>query len=202
MHELLSTPERVKILEEVLQKNAVGVEEVSRKLGVSKGLVSKTLHLLLKHGIAVKKGRKFHIIDSPKTRELKRFLNFIVLSEKLKGLKEDWILALGIYGSFASGENREDSDIDVWVFAKREELIKSARLKKRISELTGRDADLIVLTPSRISRLQKEDPIFYYSLVYGSMVIWGERLDRLQPLLRAGPAEKSASIQREGVAEH
>lgn len=125
-----------------------------------------------------------------------------MLSERLKGLKEDWMLGLGVYGSFASGENREDSDIDVWVFARKEELLKSARLKRKISELTDREVDLIVLTPSRLSRLQKEDPIFYYSLVYGSIVIWGERLDRIQSLLRAGSAEKSSAFQRESVAEH
>ncbi|NJF24984.1 nucleotidyltransferase domain-containing protein [Thermococcus sp. Bubb.Bath] len=202
MHELLSTRERVKILQEVLQRRVVGVEEVAEKLGLSKGLVSKTLRLLVKHGVALKQGRKFRILNNPKTRELKRFLNFIILSEKLKGLKEDWALGLGIYGSFASGENREDSDIDVWVFAKREELIKSARLKRRITELTGREVDLIVLTPSRLSKLQKEDPVFYYSLVYGSMIIWGERLDRLQSLRGARSAEKSTPVQREGLAEH
>lgn len=202
MHELLSTPERVRILEEVLPKSTVGVEEVARKLDVSKGLVSKTLPPSRKARDRREKGRKFHILDTPKTRELKRFLNFIVLSERLKGLKEDWMLGLGVYGSFASGENREDSDIDVWVFARKEELLKSARLKRKISELTDREVDLIVLTPSRLSRLQKEDPIFYYSLVYGSIVIWGERLDRIQSLLRAGSAEKSSAFQRESVAEH
>ncbi|ASJ09569.1 nucleotidyltransferase [Thermococcus siculi] len=202
MHELLSTRERVRILEEVLQKNIVGVEEVAKKLGVSKGLVSKTLQLLVKHGIAVKAGRRFRILNMPKTRELKRFLNFMMLSEKLEGLREDWMISLGIYGSFALGENMEESDIDVWVLARRDELIKSARLKRKIAELTGREVDLIVLTPSRIARLRKEDPVFYYSLVYGSMVIWGERLDRVQSLRGEKPAEKDSSIQREGIAEH
>jgi predicted nucleotidyltransferase/biotin operon repressor len=202
MYELLSTPERIMILEEVLERNTVGVEEVAKKLHVSKGLVSKTLRLLVKHGFAIKKGRRFHIIDTPKTRELKRFLNFIVLSEKLKEVREDWMLGLGVYGSFASGENREDSDIDVWVFAKREELLKSAKLKRKIAELTGREVDLIILTPSRMARLRREDPVFYYSLVYGSMAIWGERLDRIQPLRGEKPAEKGSAFQRESVAEH
>lgn len=73
MHELLSTPERVRILEEVLPKSTVGVEEVARKLDVSKGLVSKTLHLLVKHGIAAKKGESSTSLTLLKLGSLRGF---------------------------------------------------------------------------------------------------------------------------------
>ncbi|CUX77521.1 nucleotidyltransferase domain-containing protein [Thermococcus chitonophagus] len=179
MHELLSTKERIKILSYVLELEIVGVEETAKKLGISKGLVSKVFHMLEKEGIAKKKGGKFRILDSPKTRELKRFLNFLILYPKLSQLKEDWIKSLGVYGSFSRGENRRDSDVDIWIYAEKEDIMKSAKLQRKLRDVLERNVDLLVLTPEKVKRLKKDDPIFYYSLVYGSMIIWGESLERL-----------------------
>ncbi|MCD6372507.1 MAG: nucleotidyltransferase domain-containing protein [Thermococcus sp.] len=202
MHELVSTPERIKVLRYVLERHRVGVEETARATGLSKGLVSKTLRLLVEYGMAEKSGRSFRILNVPKTRELKRFINFLFLSKKLEPLKEEWTLALGIYGSFATGENTPESDLDVWVFVKRLSIAKSASLKKKIEKATEREANLLVLTPERLRKLRDEDPVFYYSLAYGSMVIWGEGLERLQAVSRTKPAEKGASFCGERVVEH
>ncbi|WP_297487324.1 hypothetical protein [Thermococcus sp.] len=103
MHKLLSTEKRTKVLRYVLERRLVGVEEVANATGLSKGLVSKTLSLLARYGIAKKEGRNFKILETPQKRELKRFLNFVTLYPKLKDLKEDWIISLGVYGSFARG---------------------------------------------------------------------------------------------------
>lgn len=100
----------------------------------------------------MKKGRKFYIFDIFKIWEFKRFLNFIVFLERFKGFKEDWMFGFGVYGSFVFGENREDSDIDVWVFVRKEELLKFVRLKRKIFELMDREVDLIVLMLLRLLR--------------------------------------------------
>jgi len=179
MHELLSTKERIKILSYVLELEIVGVEETAKNLGVSKGLVSKVLHMLEKEGIAKKEDRKFRIFDSPKTRGLKRFLNFLILYPKLSQLKEDWIKSLAVYGSFSRGENKKDSDVDIWIYTEREDIMRTAKFQRKLQDALERKVDLLVLTPEKVERLKKEDPIFYYSLVYDSMIIWGESLEQL-----------------------
>ncbi|EEB73071.1 nucleotidyltransferase family protein [Thermococcus sp. AM4] len=165
---------------------------------MSKGLVSKTLNLLTKYGIAEKKGRRFVILQTPKTRELKRFLNFVVLSGKLEPLKEDWVLALGVYGSFARGENTDKSDLDVWILVEKPSILKTASLQRKIETATGREVDLLVLTPKRVKALRENDPVFYYSLAYGSMIIWGESLERIRDVPSKEPAEKDYTLTRKG----
>ena len=201
MFELISTPERVRILTYALERKAVGVEETARATGLSKGLVSKTLNLLTKYGIAEKRGRKFVILQTPKTRELKRFLNFVVLSGKLEPLKEDWVLALGVYGSFARGENTDKSDLDVWILVEKPSILKTASLQRKIETATGREVDLLVLTPKRVKALRENDPVFYYSLAYGSMIIWGESLERIRDVPPKEPAEKDYTLAGEGPAK-
>jgi len=201
MFKLISTSERVRILTYVLERKAVGVEETARATGLSKGLVSKTLNLLIKYGVAEKRGRRFVIHLTPKTRELKRFLNFVVLSEKLEPLREDWILALGIYGSFARGENTDKSDLDVWILVEKPSILRTASLRRKIETVTGREVDLLVLTPKRVKALRENDPVFYYSLAYGSMIIWGESLERIRDVPSKEPAEKGYTLTREGPAE-
>ena len=201
MFELISTPERVKILTYALERKAVGVEETARATGLSKGLVSKTLNLLTKYGVAEKRGRRFVIRLTPKTRELKRFLNFVMLSGKLEPLKEDWVLALGVYGSFARGENTDKSDLDVWILVEKPSILKTASLQRKIETATGREVDLLVLTPKRVKALRENDPVFYYSLAYGSMIIWGESLERIRDVPSKEPAEKDYTLTREGPAK-
>ena len=202
MHELLSTGERIKVLHYVLERDTVGVEEVANATGLSKGLVSKTLSLLVKYGMAKKDGRKFKILETPQKRELKRFLNFVTLYPKLKALKEDWIISLGVYGSFARGENRPESDLDVWVFTKNPGISRSARLKREIELAVGREVNLLLLTPKRLNALRENDPVFYYSLVYGSLVIWGDPLDRISGLRGEGTAQKGGALKGERTVEH
>ena len=103
MHELLSTEERIKVLQYALECRIVGVEEVAKVTRLSRELVSKTLSLLAKYGIAEKERRKLRIPEIPQKRELKRFLNFITLYPKLRALKEDWVVSLGLYGELREG---------------------------------------------------------------------------------------------------
>ena len=76
-------------------------------------------------------------------------------------------------GSFARGENRPESDLDVWVLTRSPKISRSAKLKREIELAVGREVNLLPLTPKRLKILKENDPVFYYSLVYGSMVIRG-----------------------------
>lgn len=179
--DIISTPERVKILDYILEDptRRISVTGVARELNLSKGLVSQYLHMLRESNISVKvEDKRFHInAENPSVRALKILLNLNKLNidkiQKIKGLK-----GIGMYGSWAKGTNTKESDVDIWIKVKKhpseEKIAKaSAELGKRI----GYDVRILVLSPERIERLKKEDPIFYHSLVFGSISLWGEELE-------------------------
>ena len=74
--ELLSTKERVKILEFVLYKGGqVTVSGVAHSLKVSKGLVSKFFHILKREKILKKAKNRFLVIDHINTKTIRILLN-------------------------------------------------------------------------------------------------------------------------------
>ncbi|WP_206205812.1 nucleotidyltransferase domain-containing protein [Thermococcus sp. Bubb.Bath] len=174
IHRIASTEKRERILEYILEKDEFGVEDVSDALGISKGLVSLYLKELLGLGLVDKKGRKFFLKSGAELRETKRFLNFWALRDKILPLREEWMLALGIYGSFARGENRLESDLDVWVLVEKNDPLRMMELKEKIETVTGREVDLLVLTKEKLARLKEENPYLYWSIKLSSIVLWGD----------------------------
>lgn len=75
--------------------------------------------------------------------------------ELVKICKQNDILKIGVFGSFAKGEFTEDSDIDLLVeFGKPKSLLKFVKLERQISEILGRKVDL--LTEASISPYLRE----------------------------------------------
>ena len=174
--ELFKTEERAEILRSVMFGSSSSVAEVSRATGVSKGLVSRYLHLLEMHGLLQKEGRKYSPRDSAHSRAIKLLLNLEKMD--LSALIPDSVKDLGIYGSWARGTNHQDSDLDVWIKADslppENEL---ARLQRDLSLQTDSEVNLIVLTPDKLERLQIEDRPFYNSLMMNSVTLKGEPLE-------------------------
>ncbi|MFA4640709.1 nucleotidyltransferase family protein [Pyrococcus kukulkanii] len=83
-----------------------------------------------------------------------------------------------MYGSFSRGENKEGSDVDIWIYTQEEDMIRVAKFQRKLRDTLKREVNLLVLTPKN-RKTKKEDPIFYYSLIYGSIIIWGENLRQL-----------------------
>lgn len=108
------------------------------------------------------------------------FFNIKKLVDKnvIRRLKKLEAIGCGIYGSCANGTNHEESDIDIWIKVdKHPGEAKVATVSNEIRKLLGRNVQILVLTPERIERLKKEDPIFYYSLVFGSIRLYGEGIE-------------------------
>ncbi|MEW6069249.1 MAG: nucleotidyltransferase domain-containing protein [Candidatus Thermoplasmatota archaeon] len=171
--------ERQKILKFILDNPAakIGVRKLARELRISPAHVSRTLKILAKQKLF--KNKKLDM-DSARIRILKTFFNIEKLHrekipEKLKDLAP---LGAGIYGSWANGTNYEDSDVDIWIKVdKHPEELKIATISTELRKKLGKNVQILVLTPERIKRLKKEDPIFYYSLVFGSIKIYGETIE-------------------------
>lgn len=177
---IFSRRQREEILAHMLGNPSKGyrVREIAKEFKVSVGSVSQFLSLLRKIRIMKRKGDVFFInTGNPLVRAIKIVLNVAELDvsplKRIPGL-----LGIGLYGSWANGTNREDSDIDIWIKVKKkvsEEII--ARASSQLNRKTKHKAQLMVLDSEKSESLKKEDPIFYYSLVYGSVVLHGESLE-------------------------
>jgi predicted nucleotidyltransferase len=75
------------------------------------------------------------------------------------------VSSLAVFGSFARGEARSDSDLDLLVsFAARIGLLGMVALERELSELIGRKVDLqteAALSPYIKDRILKERQIIY-----------------------------------------
>ena len=174
IHRIASTERRERILEHIVEMDEFEIKDVAKALNVSKGLVSLYFNELIEIGLVRKKGRKFALASGPELRETKRFLNFWNLRESTLPLREDWIKALGVYGSFARGENGKDSDVDIWIFVEDNDPLKLMEFQEKLEKALGREVDLLVLTKNKLARIKKENPYLYWSIKLSSLVLWGD----------------------------
>jgi predicted nucleotidyltransferase len=175
---LFSTEERVRILNEVIFRlGPISVNEVAREAHVSKGLVSKYLNQLVKDNILEKKDGKFHVRDNINTKAVKILLNLSRFDTDLFE-RYDFVKGAGVYGSLVKGSNSEESDIDLWILT---EMTSEESLATLTSELRGTFGDVrpLYLTKEKLELLKEADPLFYHSLIFGSITIHGGDLEEV-----------------------
>jgi len=82
-----------------------------------------------------------------------------LIREHMSELRNDYMVyRLGIFGSFARGEETESSDIDILVeFSESVDLFHFIRLQYFLSELLGRKIDLV--TPDALKPMIKDQII-------------------------------------------
>jgi hypothetical protein len=72
---------------------------------------------------------------------------------------------VAIFGSYARGEEKPGSDIDIMVeFAERKSLLDLVRIEREISEVLGVKVDLLTeksISPYLIDRIKKDMEIIY-----------------------------------------
>ena len=109
------------------------------------------------------------------TRTMKILMNVFSLDFEMP--KDINIEGIGVYGSYAKGTNTSDSDIDIWIkSAKQPDEEKIAKFNSDLRRKLG-NVKLLILTEDRIERLKKDDPVFYYSLLYGSIILKGDNIE-------------------------
>ena len=174
MESLFSTSQRIKILEAVIfRTGSVSVNSIASQLGLSKGLVSKYFQILLKEQILKKEKGKLVADDNASVKAVKILLNLEGIDTRIFS-KYSFVTAVGLYGSCARGENTEESDVDLWVRVKDVEETKIASLTSEINKKI-RNAKLLFLNDKKIEKLRKEDIMFYHSLSFGSIILYGDK---------------------------
>lgn len=178
---LFSTVERIITIEYVLSNPSqkFSVRKLARTLKLSPSHISKILKQLSKMKIIE---NNVVNLKNPITRILKIFFNIEKLEEisliKFSKKTIPKLLGIGIYGSWADGTNYEDSDLDIWI--KSSEPIKeknTAKLNSYLIRKLGREVTLLSLWPEKIEILRKKDEVFYHSLTFGSIVLFGEKTE-------------------------
>ncbi|MBU4501225.1 MAG: nucleotidyltransferase domain-containing protein [Nanoarchaeota archaeon] len=175
---IFSTKERLEIVNFVIYKTeSLNVNKVASELKLSKGLVSKFFDILIKEGILKRTENKFQTRDNNNTQAIKIMLNLENFNTKIFK-KYNFIKSVGLYGSFVKGKNTEESDIDLWILIEK---TKEENLAKLTNDLKKKykDAKPLYLTKEKLKILKKEDTIFYYSLFFGSIIIYGEELETI-----------------------
>jgi predicted nucleotidyltransferase len=185
--ELFKTEERAKILRYVMFRSSFSVSEVSRAAGVNKGLVSRYLHILDNQGLLERDGRRYALLDGALPRVVRLLLNLEKLDLPTLGMGPfdgtEGLKGLGLYGSWASGTNRLDSDLDVWISADSLPDEKGlSRLQRDLSLRAGTEVNLLVINQQKLAELKLNDPPFYNSLIMNSLTIKGKPLEEGESL--------------------
>lgn len=170
LNEIFSSNERIKILEEVLVSERIRVGELSKKLKISKGLLSKYLEILVKEKILSRKGNEFSLQDNLNVKGIK----ILMTLRRFEGVfsKYKFVVAAGLYGSGAKGTNQRESDFDIWVKIRKASNEEKAKLGSEIRKKVE-NVSILFLDEAKIEDLKKNDKVFYSSLFFGSIVIYG-----------------------------
>jgi len=174
MESLFSTSQRIKILGAVIfRTGSVSVNNIASQVGLSKGLVSKYFQILLKEQILKREKGNLVVVDNASVKAVKILLNVRRIDTRIFG-KYPFVTAVGLYGSCARGENTEDSDVDLWVRVKD---VGETRIASLTSEINKKikNAKLLFLSDKKIEKLRKEDIMFYHSLSFGSIILYGDK---------------------------
>ena len=173
MDKLFSTEKRVEILKEIIYScSELSVNVIAKRLKLSKSFVSKYFDILVDYGILKKVKLKFVVQDIASVRGIKILLNLNKFDLKIFK-KYKFVDSVGLYGSCAKGTNNNESDVDLWIKISR-------ALSRDLAGLTAGlrkqcpDLNVLILTDKKISSLKKEDNLFYSSLYFGSIVLYGD----------------------------
>lgn len=173
MEDIFSTKDRINILKNIIYtNNPISVNLIAKNLKISKGLVSKYFAVLLRYGVTKKNNGKYIIVNSHITKAIKILLNVFNIDIKIFK-KFDFVESVGLYGSCAKGENSEDSDVDIWIKIKDVNDEKLAALTSLLNKKI-KNIKLLFLTDKKIEKIKKEDEIFYHSLAFGSIILYGD----------------------------
>ncbi|TFH15107.1 ArsR family transcriptional regulator [Candidatus Bathyarchaeota archaeon] len=174
---VFSTPERVLILNHIIfETESINVNQIANETKTSKGLVSKYLKILKEEDILKKTDQTYQVIPSSASKAVKILLNLSKIDCRIFQ-ETPAIISAGLFGSAVNGANTKESDIDIWILHNQISPEGLSKITKRL--LVIGDTKPVYLTIDKVNELRERDPVFYYSLIFGSIVLYGEHLDAL-----------------------
>ncbi len=175
---LFKSEDRIRILRFVSLHDTVSVHSVSNETGVSKGLASLYLNILVNYGLLSRSGRVFQKRNTDLWNVVKLLQNLDLLTHALR--LPPWARGIGIYGSWARGTNTSESDLDIWVLVDNydpEFEFRVAESDQDLSKLTNGPVHSLILTREKLAGIARSDQPFYANLIKDSITIEGESLE-------------------------
>ncbi|MCL7474585.1 MAG: nucleotidyltransferase domain-containing protein [ANME-2 cluster archaeon] len=174
------TKSNLKILRLLKKEEGLYIREIAEILAISPFSVHNSFKLFKKLGFfeekKVKNRKTIYLVrDNPILKKIFSLINISDLSgnESFKKLIKSG--KVGVYGSFASGEDTKESDIDLW-FYKQENVsyIELREITREIEKDFGMEVKLLVLHDSKIKDIMENDPEFFYRLKLSSIAVNGD----------------------------
>jgi len=158
-------------------RNSYYVRELAKLLSISTGSASARLRNLQEAGLITseQKGRTLLFrasIANPIVREAKIFASLLELSD-LMSAGHDHIVRMILFGSCASGEDSEESDIDLYIETTDRQVVKE--LLTRLESGILRKISPIIVSPDEALQLCNRDRPLFERISAGKILV-GEPL--------------------------
>lgn len=145
--------------------------ELVKLTEISRAGTNLALRELAKTGLLHReqKGRMlFYSLNTkdPLVPQLKIAQNILELKPLTDGIKE-WALRIVLYGSSAKGENREESDTDLFILTRN----KTGTQQKLLQHITGEKIHFVVYTPQEWVLMETQNLVFKEEVEKG-LEIW------------------------------
>jgi len=158
----------------------VYVKEIAKKLNLSPGICSKILRELLKLEILEKRSlgqaHYYKLANNYLTNELKRFIGLFTIHETglVHKITEtfDKPTSIVLYGSYATGEFNEKSDIDILVITSKKQKPHLHDIEKAI----GRDINIEIMGIGKWLKMNHDNDSFYSMVMKDHILLYGSEL--------------------------
>lgn len=159
--------------------NRFYVREIAAKTGSSVGGCHKALKKLYYMDLVRKQksGRNLYYNinnENPAIKYFKIFINIQEVNEIIKSIAGECNKII-LYGSCSTGEDTQDSDIDLLIITENVKKIKQAFRNKHIGE---RKLNSMIFFPHEFIKLKDKDRAFYNEVNKG-IVLWRDSNERL-----------------------
>ncbi len=157
----------------------IHLTELARRLDISPGSAKTYCDALVRNDLILEKNkanlRLFRLNrEDFAVKEMMRAYHIILLKKlKIEEVAEDCI-SLAIYGSFASGNMDERSDLDILVIGDEKDADKDRVLE--LEGKLGREIQLTVLPYFRWEKMKKEGDKFAESILRDHVLVKGAQL--------------------------
>jgi hypothetical protein len=86
------------------------------------------------------------------------------------------VQGVGIFGSKVKGSDTQMSDLDIYIIVNRIDDLEQSKLSRALRQRYG-NVNALFLTKDKVRQLKQENEMFYYSLAFGSITVYGDGIE-------------------------
>jgi len=106
------------------------------------------------------KAKLYYPNINPRYITIKKFYNYQTVFNLIKDLKQE-NQEVYLYGSYALGENNENSDIDILIIGNNDKIINEVNKKTKV---LNKEVNIIFKNHIDYAKMEKDSPSFYNSI--------------------------------------